>query len=147
MAPSKNLKKEEDLLTRVHDEPNASPRILREHEVYRQTQDGRPLVTVFTPFLQTVFTDWFHMPFDMQYDQICGKIERNFYRCMEAYGGNRGFKECRDYIDDYRECTSSDKQKARIKAMIEERRRQFKSGERKEYSKPPRMGSYESSVY
>lgn len=68
--------------------------------------DQRPMLQHLTPVFRNIFTDMFQTPFDYQDDHICGRIELNMMKCLEAYGGNRGFKECRDYIDDFVECTS-----------------------------------------
>src|SRR6266516_2670572 len=40
----------------------------------------------------------------------CADFEMNALECMEAYGYYRGIKTCKDYIDDWNECVSSQKQ-------------------------------------
>lgn len=40
----------------------------------------------------------------------CWDVEKNALECLEYYGGKRGAVICRDYYDDYMECTRQFKQ-------------------------------------
>merc|ERR1712055_508945 len=71
-----------------------------------------------------------------QYDDtVCAKIELRWYECAEAYGQYRSHKLCADLFDDMRECRSHEKEYYRLKAMEDERRRQYWAGERSKESR------------
>lgn len=50
--------------------------------------------------------------------------------CLEAYGLEKGKTKCADLIDDFQECAHRYKQNQRNEAMLAERERQIKAGER-----------------
>lgn len=59
------------------------------------------------PFLRSPFTDiTAFMLNNQQYpNDMCAKLEMRFYDCLEAYGVSGAGKQCKEYLEDLRECS------------------------------------------
>ncbi|KAI9585760.1 NADH dehydrogenase [ubiquinone] iron-sulfur protein 5 [Glossina fuscipes] len=98
-----------------------------------------------TPFFRLPLTDLTGCLVNHQTYDKCGELEMNMMECLEAYGGERGKKMCKDLIDDFGECVNMRKQMLRVEAMRKERFRQYRAGERKKeelYAESPRIDAY-----
>ncbi|XP_044745397.1 NADH dehydrogenase [ubiquinone] iron-sulfur protein 5 [Coccinella septempunctata] len=89
------------------------------------------MASPLSPFFKSPLTDLTGVTISHQWFGRCQKQEEQALDCMEAYGLERGRRECRVLLDDYKECGMRAKQMARFRAMIAERDRQVKSGEKK----------------
>ncbi|KYQ47921.1 hypothetical protein ALC60_12879 [Trachymyrmex zeteki] len=73
----------------------------------------------------------------------CGPYELMYMDCMEAYGYHRGKEKCRLILEDLYECAMGIKRQRRLLAMNNERKRQFKNGEREKlYDETPPLDLY-----
>lgn len=84
-----------------------------------------------SPFFKSPITDLTGVTISHQWLGRCQQQELKALDCMEAYGLERGERECRALLNDYTECTLRHKQRARYYDMIDERNRQVKAGEKK----------------
>ncbi|KDR22009.1 uncharacterized protein LOC110827397 [Zootermopsis nevadensis] len=97
------------------------------------------------PFFRSPFTDLTGSLINHQFYGKCEEMEMRMMNCLEAYGMDRGRTKCKDLHDDLQECFSHKKQKLRVKAMMAERERQFRAGERSKeehYAKTPTLDAY-----
>jgi len=96
------------------------------------------------PFWRTPLTDLTGFFLTLQWNAPCKEIEMHLVDCLEAFGSaKRGKQNCQTLMDDFNECTKKLKQFARINAIREERKRQYKEGILKErYAHPPPLDSY-----
>jgi NADH dehydrogenase (ubiquinone) Fe-S protein 5 len=67
-----------------------------------------------TPFFRSPFTDFTGGLINSQHYDKCGEFELDMLECMEAYGQDKGKVKCRDLIEDYYECFSQTKSRARF---------------------------------
>lgn len=81
------------------------------------------------PILRTPVSDFFARVNHMQSGR-CADFDLRLQECYEAYGYHPGSPKCQDYRDDLYECHFRLKQVHRYNAMIKERERQYKAGER-----------------
>ncbi|EFN87431.1 uncharacterized protein LOC105180526 [Harpegnathos saltator] len=88
------------------------------------------------PLLKTPVTDWFMQINNLQFRKDCMPYELMYSDCLEAYGYHIGKEKCRIILNDMHECIYRAKRIERVLKMHYERRRQYKSGERKEYYPP-----------
>ncbi|XP_056630541.1 uncharacterized protein LOC130441062 [Diorhabda sublineata] len=98
-----------------------------------------------SPWLKSPFTDLTGSLVNHQWYGVCANLELKVLDCLEAYGLDRGLKKCHLLIEDFRECSLRTKQFKRMKAMRNERHRQYFNGERtkeKKYAKAPTYDSY-----
>ncbi|KAH8409590.1 hypothetical protein KR222_008973 [Zaprionus bogoriensis] len=98
-----------------------------------------------TPFLRLPLTDLTGCLINHQTYDKCGKFEMKMMDCLEAYGLERGKKQCADLIGDFQECVSMQKQLLRFHAMRTERYKQWLAGQRKReelFAEPPRVDAY-----
>ncbi|KAH8263330.1 hypothetical protein KR044_007370 [Drosophila immigrans] len=117
-----------------------------------------------SPFLRLPLTDLTGCLINHQTYDKCGKFEMKMMDCLEAYGLERGKKQCADIIADFQECVGMNKQLMRfhvsfcqvklfhilfnalfLQAMRNERYRQWLAGERKKedlYAQAPRVDAY-----
>ncbi|EZA59054.1 uncharacterized protein LOC105275454 [Ooceraea biroi] len=82
------------------------------------------------PFIKTPVSDYFLRVINYQNRTDCGMYELHYSDCMEAYGHHIGRKKCRLIYEDLYECIYRIKRFRRTALMREERKRQYKSGER-----------------
>ncbi|XP_014279426.1 NADH dehydrogenase [ubiquinone] iron-sulfur protein 5 [Halyomorpha halys] len=75
-------------------------------------------------YFKTPLTDLTGTILTHQYFGRCQGIEMKAINCLEAYGQERGLKECGDLLGDYEECHKRFKQIARYEAIQSERRKQ-----------------------
>lgn len=68
-----------------------------------------------SPYIRTALTDVFGSVVNHQTYHECGPFELNMMECLEAYGLDKGRKNCSDYIDDFNECRMKTKQFLRIR--------------------------------
>ncbi|XP_065166782.1 NADH dehydrogenase [ubiquinone] iron-sulfur protein 5-like [Atheta coriaria] len=94
---------------------------------------------------------WFRSPFSDLTAQLvshqwygrCADFELKVMECFEAYGLDKGMRECDTLIQDFKECQSRTKQRDRAMAMRMERHKQYFKGERKEhYAESPRIDAF-----
>ncbi|TDG44513.1 hypothetical protein AWZ03_009091 [Drosophila navojoa] len=98
-----------------------------------------------SPFLRLPLTDLTGCLINHQTYDKCGNFEMKMMDCLEAYGMERGKKQCADLIADFQECVGMQKQLLRFHAMRAERYKQWLSGERKReelFAEPPRVDAY-----
>lgn len=119
-----------------------------------------------SPFLRLPLTDLTGCLINHQTYDKCGKFEMKMMECLEAYGMERGKKQCADLIADFQECVGMQKQLLRfhvslqyckwkveylfkpfvfLQAMRTERYKQWLAGERKReelFAEPPRVDAY-----
>ncbi|KAL3287091.1 hypothetical protein HHI36_001575 [Cryptolaemus montrouzieri] len=98
-----------------------------------------------SPYFKSPLTDLTGAIVSHQWFGRCQKIEEKALDCIEAYGLEKGLKQCEPLINDFKECSLRRKQFARFEAMVLERERQYKSGELKKgdrYASPPVIDSY-----
>lgn len=98
-----------------------------------------------TPWLRSPLTDLTGNLLTHQWYGRCAELEMNLMECLEAYGKERGTQKCKDYIQDFKECSNRELQTRRAMAMRYERQRQYYTGERKEadrYAPAPPPESY-----
>jgi len=67
-----------------------------------------------TPFLRLPLTDLTGCLINHQTYDKCGKFEMKMMECFEAYGLERGKRECADLISDFQECVGMQKQLMRF---------------------------------
>ncbi|XP_015516645.1 NADH dehydrogenase [ubiquinone] iron-sulfur protein 5 [Neodiprion pinetum] len=97
----------------------------------------------FAPAFRTPVMDLTGCLINAQQSHRCKDYELHFYECMEAYGIPKGYKKCSDMFEDYHECLTLGKQKARVQAIAQEQARQYKEGIiPKPYADPPKRDSY-----
>lgn len=58
----------------------------------------------------------------------CSDFELNAVECVEAYGLQRGYHKCRDFLIDYDECLKNTVTRIRNEIMDEERVKQILKG-------------------
>ncbi|KAJ8962784.1 hypothetical protein NQ318_001183 [Aromia moschata] len=98
-----------------------------------------------SPWLKSPFTDLTGAVISHQWFGECAGIEMKALDCMEAYGIDRGIKECHLLLEDFKECSLKTKQFQRMDAMRFERHRQYFKGERSKedhYAKSPTADSF-----
>lgn len=98
-----------------------------------------------SPFFKSPITDITGVLISHQWFGKCQELEEKALDCMEAYGLIRGERECKPLLNDLKECTLQKKQFARFSAMVEERDRQIKAGEKTKeqlLTKSPTPDSY-----
>ncbi|XP_029170469.1 NADH dehydrogenase [ubiquinone] iron-sulfur protein 5 [Nylanderia fulva] len=83
-----------------------------------------------SPILKGPPTDFVAHVRNLQFLKECAQYELQYVDCMEAYGGHRGQKQCRLILEDMYECAMRNKRIRRIEMMHQERRRQYKNGEK-----------------
>jgi len=101
-----------------------------------------------TPYLKTFFTDLGANIINMQ-SGPCMDFEINALECIEYYGAKQGLTACKDWYDDYIECTHKTKQNLRVKAMYKKRHvdnhLEYLQGKRtyaETYEAPPKAHAY-----
>ncbi|VDN53285.1 unnamed protein product [Dracunculus medinensis] len=101
-----------------------------------------------TPIIKTPISDKISLPMSQQ-GRPCGFFEELFFRCMEAYGARLGRIYCDLENRDFRECLTSDKQRKRINAIRNERRRKYRNGEIAEAFEKnfPEFGQYKPDYF
>lgn len=67
-----------------------------------------------SPFLRLPLTDLTGCLINHQTYDKCGKFEMKMMDCLEAYGAERGKKQCADLVADFQECVSMEKQLLRF---------------------------------
>lgn len=67
-----------------------------------------------SPFLRLPLTDLTGCLINHQTYDKCGKFEMKMMDCLEAYGLERGKKQCADLIADFQECVGMQKQLLRF---------------------------------
>ncbi|KAK9880603.1 hypothetical protein WA026_011843 [Henosepilachna vigintioctopunctata] len=98
-----------------------------------------------SPYFKSPFTDLTGSIVNHQFFGKCRKFEERAIDCMEAYGLERGRRECKTLIEDFTECSLAHKRLARFEIMVKERDRQINAGERKKedgYAPPPVIDSF-----
>jgi len=74
----------------------------------------------YSPIIKTIFTDMGANIINMQ-SSTCADFELSALECIEYYGAKQGLVACKDWYDDYVECTHKSKQNLRLKAMYKKR--------------------------
>lgn len=103
------------------------------------------MTNILSPWFKSPFTDMTGALISHQWYGRCAKQEMKVVDCLEAYGLHKGFEKCEALIEDFRECSSQQKQMLRTTTMRYERQRQHWTGERSKdnlYAPPPKPDSY-----
>jgi hypothetical protein len=77
-----------------------------------------------TPVINMPFTDLFACVSTVT-NTPCQKLEIEAMECIEYYGAKRGLDICKDYYDDYMECTYRAKQQLREQAIVRVRNKRY----------------------
>jgi len=111
------------------------------------------LLRIWQPFIKTFFTD---MGANIMSPQggLCGDFELRAMECIEYYGAKQGLTACKDWYDDFIECTARSKQKLRVRAMFKKRHvdnhLEYLQGKRtwdETYEKPPKYNAFQEPWY
>ena len=106
------------------------------------------LLKIWQPYLRNVVTDTGAHIFSPQ-GNACMDFEMRAMECIEYYGAKQGLTACKDWYDDFIECTGKAKQTLRLRAMFKKRHvdnhLEYIQGKRtwdETYEKPPHYNSY-----
>merc|ERR1711976_614813 len=77
------------------------------------------------PYFNNILTDITSTAMTSQYDRTCGPMEIKAMECIDYYGTQKGLELCKDYYDDFMECTFNIKQSLRVQAMLGVRARRW----------------------
>eukprot|EP00088_Acartia_fossae_P025945 TRINITY_DN26720_c0_g1_i1.p1 TRINITY_DN26720_c0_g1~~TRINITY_DN26720_c0_g1_i1.p1 ORF type:complete len:200 (-),score=40.94 TRINITY_DN26720_c0_g1_i1:105-704(-) len=106
------------------------------------------LMKVWQPHYKSFFTDMGAYVASSQAG-VCAKFEIQALECIEYYGAKQGITACKDWYDDYMECTTGAKQWLRMRAMFKKRHidnhLEYLQGKRtwdETYEKPPKHNAF-----
>lgn len=76
------------------------------------------MAQTISPFFRSPFTDITGGMISHQLLDRCAKQEELVMDCLEDYGLDRGLRECKDLIEDFKECQTMTKQLKRFMVSI-----------------------------
>ena len=85
------------------------------------------------PAFRTPWTEALGSTYNYQDHPFCRDFELRLANCVEAYGWYRSQEKCTLLFKDLEECLYSQKRNKRISLMQQERARQSKKGQKREY--------------
>eukprot|EP00096_Caligus_rogercresseyi_P000858 TRINITY_DN1141_c0_g1_i1.p1 TRINITY_DN1141_c0_g1~~TRINITY_DN1141_c0_g1_i1.p1 ORF type:complete len:206 (-),score=41.91 TRINITY_DN1141_c0_g1_i1:138-704(-) len=98
--------------------------VLDRHQMPNKTNASAANLRHLNPIFTNIFTDISFIPNSIRSNK-CTRFELSAVECYEYYGMRKGVDHCKDYFEDFLECSHNTKQMKRILAIRKQMNKRY----------------------